>query len=71
MNVNHQCKRCNYFLSGNQAKYRMGLLNKYGKESVEQLELKAQLRRVSRYSRFELELLIEYYRAKTKELKAA
>lgn len=68
-NVNHQCLRCNYFLSGNQAQYRIGLLRKYGKETVEQLELKAQIRKVNRYSRFELEVLINYYKEKIKSLK--
>lgn len=71
INVNHQCKRCNYFLSGNQAQYRIGLLKKYGQKTVEQLEVKAQIRKVSRWSRFELEALIDFYKNKSKELKKA
>lgn len=71
INVNHQCLRCNYFLSGNQVQYRIGLINKYGKEAVEKLEIRAQIRSVNKYGRFELEQLIKYYQQKIKELKQA
>jgi hypothetical protein len=71
MNVNHQCKRCNYFLSGNQAQYRIGLVRKYGEKAVDQLDLKAQIRTVTRWSRFELEALIKHYQQRLNELKRA
>lgn len=68
-NVAGQCVRCNYHLHGNQLNYRMGLIKRIGKERVEKLELKAHLRQVNRYSRFELEVLIKYYHDKVKLLK--
>ena len=68
MNTNHQCKRCNYFLSGNQVEYRKGLIRKYGEERVLLLERSADLRKVRRWSRFELEVLQEYYKTQIKLL---
>lgn len=38
-NCNSQCKRCNYFLSGNLIKYRANLIDKIGIERVEQLDM--------------------------------
>lgn len=67
-NVWGQCVRCNYHLHGNQAEYRIGLIKRIGEEKVKQLEIKAQLRSVNRYSRFELELLCNYYKEKIKSL---
>lgn len=69
INTNHQCKKCNYFLSGNQIEYRKGLIRKYGEERVLMLEQSADLRRVKRWSRFELDILCEYYKQKIKQLK--
>lgn len=37
-NINLQCHRCNVQLSGNQAKYRIGLVDKIGEAAVEELE---------------------------------
>lgn len=37
-NINKQCLRCNVNLSGNQAMYRIGLVQKIGAERVEALE---------------------------------
>lgn len=68
-NVNHQCKRCNYFLSGNQAQYRVGLLTRYGQKTVENLEMRAMLKTITKHGRFELIQLIAYYKQKIKELK--
>lgn len=68
-NVAGQCVQCNYHKHGNQAQYRIGLIQRIGEERVKQLEIKANLRTVNRYSRFELELLCEYYKQKIKQLK--
>lgn len=37
-NINLQCHRCNELLSGNQAKYRIGLVDKIGEAAVQELE---------------------------------
>lgn len=67
VNCNSQCKKCNYFLHGNQAAYRKGMIKKYGEDQVIWLENSSELRKAKRYSRFELELLIEYYKEKIKK----
>lgn len=67
-NVHHQCKRCNYFLHGNQLHYRAGLINRIGEERVAKLDLIAAIRTPCRRSRFELELLIKFYQDKLKQL---
>jgi len=61
MNVNGQCLRCNYFLSGNQIGYRAGLVKKYGEGNVKLLENSANLRSVKKWTIFELELIIKNY----------
>lgn len=62
INVNGQCTRCNCFLHGNLINYRKGLVNRYGLEKVLMLENSADLRRVKKWSRFELELIIKEYK---------
>lgn len=42
-NVHSQCRRCNQYLGGNPVKYRKFMLDNYGKEVVEELELKSQV----------------------------
>lgn len=70
-NVHSQCMRCNYFLHGNLLPYRENLIKKIGVERFKLLEVKSSLRKINRYSRFELEVLIEYYKEKIKGLKQA
>lgn len=62
MNVNGQCTRCNCFLSGNLINYRKGLVKKYGETKVLMLENMADLRKVKKWSRFELEAIINEYK---------
>lgn len=38
ININAQCKQCNYFKSGNLAIYSIYLINKYGKDVFMDLE---------------------------------
>jgi len=38
INCNKQCEKCNTFLNGNEANYRIGLIEKYGEEAVKHLE---------------------------------
>lgn len=61
VNTNGQCIKCNMYLSGNLIKYRQGLVIKYGAARVEQLELNADLRKATKWTRFELEQIIKKY----------
>jgi len=59
--VNLCCRKCNYFLSGNLINYRNGLIKKYGEQRVLLLESSAR-RSVKKWSRFELEAIIQQYK---------
>lgn len=61
-NTNGQCIRCNMYLSGNLIKYRQGLVKRYGEEFVKKLEENADLEKLKKWSRAELELIIEIYK---------
>lgn len=63
-NVNGQCSHCNYFLHGNYPGYLQGMLKKYGKEVVQELEIKRFNK--SRMMKFEVQLLIDEYKNKLK-----
>jgi len=56
-----QCIRCNMYLSGNLIKYRQGLVKRYGEEFVLRLEEEAE-QRTKKWSRDELEVVIETYK---------
>lgn len=71
MNVNKQCSYCNCQLTGNLIEYRKGLIVKYGEAAVESLEAQADISRVHKFTREELQELITTYRTKIKELKTA
>ena len=60
MNVNGQCLRCNNFLHGNLINYRQGLVKKYGENKV--LMLESQAHNTKKWSRFELEAIIDTYK---------
>lgn len=60
-NVNLCCRKCNHFLAGNLINYRQGLIRRYGEAAVDKLELAAKLNRVKKWSRFELDMLINIY----------
>ena len=62
MNVNGSCARCNTFLHGNLHEYRRGLVARYGAEKVELLEASVQLRKVTKWDRYTLELIIKTYK---------
>lgn len=62
MNTNGQCVKCNLYLSGNLIKYRQGLVKRYGEKAVQQLEQNADLRKAWKWTRIELEQIIEKYK---------
>lgn len=60
MNVQGQCLRCNNFLHGNLINYRQGLVKRYGENKV--LMLESQAHSTKKWSRFELEAIINEYK---------
>jgi hypothetical protein len=62
MNVNGQCCKCNTFNHGNLINYRKGLVRKYGEPKVLMLENSADLRKIKKWSRCELEAIINEYK---------
>ena len=66
-NVHGQCRRCNYFLSGNPLPYKVNLIKKIGEASFKRLELRSH--NLSKMARFEVELLIQQYKDKIEYLK--
>lgn len=67
MNCNAQCRHCNRFMEGNIQNYRKGLISKYGKQRIILLEAKQNI--IRKYSDFEYEQLIKYYKALNKKLR--
>ena len=67
MNCNAQCRKCNRFMEGNIQGYRQGLVAKYGEQRVLLLESKKNQTR--KYSDFELQELIKYYKALNAKLR--
>ncbi len=67
LNCHLQCEKCNSYLSGNAAAYRISLIRRIGLESVEYLEGPHEPKK---YTIDELERLRAEYRAKLKSLKA-
>jgi len=65
-NVNKQCRGCNSFLHGNESKYRIGLMNRYGEEFVLKLEQDAISSRYKKFTRQEILEIKEYYQKKLK-----
>ena len=60
-NVNLQCAYCNCYQHGNQAMYRIGLVNRIGEKRVKALEEKAISERVYKWTREELnEIIVKY-----------
>jgi hypothetical protein len=60
-NVNSQCKKCNYFLSGNLLEYRKNLIVKIGLEAVEKLDMLSS-QRTTKNDRFKFIEIIEEFK---------
>jgi hypothetical protein len=67
VNTNGQCCRCNKFLHGNLIHYRAGLIARHGETKVLLLESSAR-RSVKKWSRTELEAIIQLYKEEIKKL---
>ena len=66
-NCHPQCVRCNIYRHGEPDIYRQRLTEMYGKEAVEKLEADARLG--GNYDAYALQMLINEYTAKVKQLK--
>jgi hypothetical protein len=66
-NVHKQCSACNNYLSGNIVEYRKWLVEKIGKEAVEQLENDSTIKR---WTIEELQEIKKVYKNKCKELES-
>lgn len=64
-NVHLQCKRCN-LMGGNASGYALFMLDKYGKEAIEELDVLKHT--PTKYSKAYYELFIEEFKTKVKEL---
>lgn len=67
LNCNAQCSNCNRFDEGNMQGYRRGLIDKIGLQKVELLE--SMKHQVNKLSSFELEVIAQHYKDKTKDFK--
>jgi hypothetical protein len=61
-NVNLQCAGCNLYLHGNQVMYRVGLVKKIGEKAVAELESMYVNNRIKKWTREELEDIINKYK---------
>ena len=62
-NVNGQCKKCNYFLSGNLLPYRENLIKKIGQERVDKITLNVEMSKKFGFKRsrlFLIETILKY-----------
>lgn len=66
-NCHGSCIKCNTWLHGNLLEYRKRLIRRIGEERVQRLELSSDLRRVYKWSRIELEALIQHYKNEIKK----
>lgn len=60
INCNVQCVRCNVFLKGNYINYTMYMIDKYGREAVDNLEIKS--KSIAKITSVELQEMIDYYK---------
>ena len=65
-NCHVQCMPCNVFLSGNYINYTMYMIDRYGREAVEQLEIKS--KSTIKLSTSDLQEMTDDYKTKVKEL---
>ena len=65
-NTHAQCRSCNRFKDGNIIGYREGLIKKIGIKKVELIE--ARRHETKKWSKFELETLINYYQDEISKL---
>lgn len=67
MNCHSQCRKCNRFLNGNELNYRQGLIERYGLDYADKIELLANETRVNKFTKNELIAKKTQYDLKFKE----
>lgn len=67
VNNHAQCKRCNGFEGGQQARYKEEVNKRYGEGTWERLEI--QSRKICKIGKFEIETMTTHYKKLVKELK--
>lgn len=67
VNVNGQSIEDNCFKSGNEKDYRVGLIERYGQAEVDALDERAKTTRLKRWTREELEAIINNYKISKNE----
>ena len=65
-NCHPQCRNCNWHKQGNDAEYEKYIINKYGEAVLNWLRANAKKKK---WTRFELEMLINHYKPLVKKLK--
>jgi hypothetical protein len=61
-NVNASCVKCNTYLHGNLIMYRIGLCERIGEDKVQEMEHEATANRLKKWTREELETIIQTYK---------
>jgi len=69
-NINGQCQKCNIYNSGNESGYRVGIINRFGKQRLDELDAMAELekQKTHKWERDELLKIREIYKQKIKLL---
>ena len=65
-NLHCQCPKCNTYLGGNLTEYAIKMIDKYGREYVDELRFRG--RQTKKWTREELKDLIEIYKTKLENL---
>jgi len=68
-NVHKQCRKCNSFLDGNEANYRVGLEKRIGYKALQEIEEKADSLRQHIFERQELIDIKKHYQQLLKEIR--
>lgn len=68
MNVHKACRKCNYYLGGNEAGYKDGLIKRYGEQYLKDIESIKDSARSYKFSKEELINIKEIYKRKLKEI---
>lgn len=61
-NCHRQCAQCNFYLDGNEANYRIGLIKKIGEKRVKELEDSKDRLRTYKFTREQLTEIKEHYK---------
>lgn len=69
LNVNGQCRSCNYFKSGNKLEYRRNLIQKIGEKEVIKLEQAHYFKTThKKLNQLQLNAMFDFYKKKIKDL---